>query len=346
MGPDGWLEAYTFPAEAKLSCLDHAFKVYDRAAKRTINCGTTTAVYFGTIDVASCKVLTQACIRNGQRAFVGKVNMDRNCPDFYRETTEESLQGTTEFIEYVKSAPAFESEMIFPVITPRFILTCSTELLARLGALSIHHQVHIQSHISESVDQVEFTKSLHPGEGSDAEIFAKHHLLGSRNGQCLMAHGVHCSSKYLDLMKRHGCAISHCPLSNFYFDNGILDVKERLLRGNLIGLGTDIAGGYSPSMLNAQRTAVIASRSISKRITYLDAFFLSTLGGAKAIGMERSLGSFHPGFKFDALVLSAQSGGNISIFDTDTQEDIFQKLLPNRDDRNITRVWVNEQLLR
>jgi guanine deaminase len=191
--------------------------------------------------------------------------------------------------------------MVYPLVNPRFIPTCSPGLLRGLGEIAKQYDCHITSHISESIDEVEFSSQLDMDdipelrEGrSDAEVFSSHGLLTDK---CVMAHGVHLSNSDLDLLKSHGSAIAHCPLSNFFFANGCLPCRKIVERGNRIGLGTDIAGGYSPSMLNSCRNTVIASLTLhhqdtkSKPLDYLEAFYLAALGGAEALGLEHKFGT-------------------------------------------------------
>lgn len=151
-----WLETYTFPAESLLSDEEKASEVYEKVVKRTLKCGTTSAVYFATISTRSTKLLADVVKKLGQRALVGKVNMDRNSPDFYVETTDKSIDDTLEFVEYVQKISAGEAEkqLVQPVITPRFVPTCSSELMTKLGDLAKEKNLHIQSHISENPDEV------------------------------------------------------------------------------------------------------------------------------------------------------------------------------------------------
>ncbi len=251
-------------------------------------------------------------------------------------------------MRWVQMQPEFAAGMLLPVLTPRFIPSCSPELLAGLGALARRHGCHVQSHLSESLDEVELSAQLHPGEGSDTAIFDRAGLLGPRT---VMAHAVHLAEGDLETLVQRGCAVAHCPLSNFYFAHGLLPA-ERLLRAGLkLGLGTDVAGGYSCSMMNAQRSTVLASlagaiadsghkaRQRAEVLDYKHAFFLATQGGATALGLEERIGCFKMGLEFDALVLDARCGA-LDVFESDTLKERFQKLCTLGDDRNVTRAFV------
>ncbi|GBG32380.1 Guanine deaminase [Hondaea fermentalgiana] len=344
-----WLQDYTFPAEKALQDVEKAAEVYERIVARTLRCGTTTAMYFGTLHNASSQVLADTCFRLGQRALVGKVSMDRNGQQGYQEAdTKSALQDAENFVRNLKQSQAGKAGMALPVLTPRFIPTCTPELLRGLGDLARQYDCNVQSHISESLDEVEFSAALHPGEGSDAILFDAAGLL--RKG-AVMAHGVHMSDADFALLKARGAAIAHCPLSNFFFAHGYLPVAKLLKQGVLMGLGTDVAGGYSPSMFNAMRSAVLASKAgaIQARTAHLDgdhiidyrhAFFLATLGGAQALDIDDKVGKLQVGMQFDALILDADAPGtNIDVFPRDSIEDVFQKLCTLGDDRNVIRVF-------
>lgn len=348
MGDDGWLETYTFPAEASLKDdVSKARRVYEGVVKKTLSFGTTTACYFATLHLDPCKVLADVALNLGQRALVGKVCMDRHSPDNYVQSTKQNIDETKEMIEYIheKAGKIGEKQLlplIMPIVTPRFIPTCTPELLSALGKLAAEYDCHIQSHISESIDEVAFTQSLEGSDKTDATIFDEHALLTDK---CIMAHGVHLSDADLDLMRRRGSAVAHCPLSNFFFAGTTLPCRKLMERGNKVGLGTDVAGGYSPSMIDSARLTVVASCAHQQqhpeetaRLDYRHAFYLATLGGAEALGLSEKIGTFAPGMELDAVILTTST--NVNVFETDTTSDIFQKVMNLGDDRNVKRVFV------
>jgi guanine deaminase len=161
-----------------------------------------------------------------------------------------------------------------------------------------------------------------------------------------MAHGVYLSDADLSLMKEMGSSVAHCPLSNFFFAGGCLRCRKIMERGVKMGLGTDMAAGYSPSVLDSARNTVVASLSLQQQepseshaLDYLHSFYLATLGGAEALGLEDTIGTFRVGMEFDAFILSA-SNSSPDIYPRDTLADIFQKLCILGDDRNVSRVFV------
>jgi guanine deaminase len=401
MGPTGWLETYTFPTEARMRDLQLARQVYDRVVRRTLSLGTTTAVYFATLDLEPTKVLVDVTLEGGQRALIGKVCMDRNAPDYYCQSLEQNLNEAVEIISYIRNHPSPRQQpqkaegnlssaltaiqpipLILPLVTPRFIPSCSPALMDGLGDIARKYECHITSHISESTDEIEFSRHLaaqdYAGGSllSDADVFHSHRLLTNK---CIMAHGVHLSETDLDLMKTQGSAVAHCPLSNFFFAGGSLSCKRLMEQGIKIGLGTDIAGGYHPSISDASRMAVLASLSLQHQqlerrrirdaqqhntrqngdgadddhepaLDFRHSFYLATLGGAHALGLQDKIGTFQIGMEFDAIVLSSFSSSSSveadeskpmpDIFPHDSLADCFQKLWNLGDDRNIRRVFV------
>lgn len=372
MAPDGFLAKYAFPTETAMKDRSWAEKVYPAGLDLLLRHGTTTALVYGSAHREASQVMVDTAIRlGGPRCFVGKVSMDRHCPEGYVETTEGSLRETEEFIKYVQAknpdTPPGRPPLVLPVVTPRFLPTCTPELLAGLGGLARKYRCMCQSHLSESCDEVAFSASLFPGR-TDAEVFGGAGLL---RGPSVMGHCVHLMPGEEELMKENGAAIAHCPLSNFFFAKEALPVKQLVRRGAKVGLATDVAGGYSPSMLNAIRTAVLASKTLQFQrvageafggqpdarteeelrelhdLSHFDALYLATQGGADALGLGGALGTFDVGKAFDAVVLTAEPtvlqfpGGA-----AEAPEDVLQKILLLGDDRNVREVFVGGRSVR
>ena len=210
----------------------------------------------------------------------------------------------------------------------------------------------VTSHMSESVDEVEFVQKLHPGEGTDADIFDASGLLRDS----VQAHCVHCGLKDWGKMRERGSAVAHCPLSNFYFAGGTLNVQEPREAGVRVGLGTDVAGGYDGSILGAVRHAVIASRVCGGRLDWQGAFGMATAGGAEAVGMERELGKFGVGYRMDAVRWEGEgrgvglegyfevrkcppSGTHCVMYNSHARSS--QWIVHKGDDRNVSAVYVD-----
>ena len=159
----------------------------------------------------------------------------------------------------------------------------------------------------------------------------------------------------MDLIQERGSGIAHCPLSNLFFANAVFPLRRALDRHMHVGLGTDISGGYSPSLLDGCRHAISSSRALhggvhahlppqergaaGTAITHHEAFWLATAGGAEALDI--ATGSFTPGHEFDALLIDTTAAhSNVHPNGSDDLDDIFQKIVLNATRADIARVWV------
>lgn len=341
-----WLTKYTFPVELKFQNLDFAEEIYTRVVRRTLKNGTTTACYFGTIYTDSSLLLAEIIDKFGQRAFVGKVCMDMNVtvPE-YKETTEVSVEETERFVSRMLQK---NYSRVKPIVTPRFSLSCSETLLGKLGNLAKTHNLPIQSHISENSSEVAAVKNLFPDYKNYTDVYDRNNLLTDKT---VMAHGCYLSAEELQVFQERGAALSHCPNSNLSLSSGFLNVLEVMKHKVKIGLGTDVAGGYSSSMLDAIRRAVMVSNILlinkinEKSLTLKEVFRLATLGGSQALGLDKEIGNFEVGKEFDALLINPKASDSpIDLFSGDfagePSEAIIQKFLYIGDDRNIEEVYV------
>ncbi|KAI8137313.1 hypothetical protein BJV82DRAFT_674905 [Fennellomyces sp. T-0311] len=329
-----WLSQYAFPAEKRFKDASWAQHVYPKLVDRLLRNGTTTALYFGSLHLEANQILADITLSAGQRAYIGKVCIDQYGPDDYIESTDQAIQNTEAFIQYCQDK---DTDLLVPVVTPRFIPTCSSVLLEKLGRLARQYDVPIQSHISESLDEVAFVKQLYPDE-NDTQIFDRTGLLTSRT---VMAHGVHLSQKDVDVLQERGTAVAVCPLSNAYFANGVFPCTRFSQLSQ--GLGTDVAGGYAPSMLASIRHLCVASRylelhSPGSRVDWKMGLYLATMGGAHCLSIQDKVGTFHVGKQFDGVLVDvAASGTPIDVYEG---EDYVEKFIHLGDDRNIAHVWV------
>ncbi|CAM4543266.1 unnamed protein product [Leuciscus chuanchicus] len=324
-----WLNTYTFPVEAKYKDLDFANDVYTKVVRRTLKNGTTTACYFATIHTDASLLLGELADKFGQRALVGKVCMDCNSAvPQYKESQSECKVETDRFIKELlkKKYPNVK-----PVVTPRFAPSCSASLLSELGEIANNNKLHIQSHISESKGEVELVKTLFPGCKSYTDVYLKHNLLTDRT---VMAHGCHLTDEELEIFHETGSAISHCPNSNISICSGMLNVRNVLKHKVKLGLGTDVAGGYSPSMLDAIRRTLDTSKTLTiqdpqhQTLTFEEVFRLATLGGCEALSMDEQTGNFVVGKDFDALRVNVcVPDGPIDLFPGEGPKVILEKFL-------------------
>lgn len=337
-----WLNTYTFPVESQFKDLDFARKVYKQIVKRTLRNGTTTACYFATIHTDASLLLGQIAHDFGQRALVGKVCMDRNnSVKHYKETLKESQEETCRFISELLNK---KYPLVKPVVTPRFAPSCTGALLGQLGAIAKNNNLHIQSHISENPDEVKLVKELFPDSSSYTDVYHKYNLLTDKT---VMAHGCHLSDEELALFREKGASLSHCPNSNISLCSGILNVQNVLKHKVKLGLGTDVAGGYSASILDAIRRTLDSSKILAIQdpekdpLSFEEAFKLATLGGSQALSLDGQTGNFEVGKDFDALrVNMVVPGGPIDLIQPEGPKVLLEKFLNLGDDRNIVEVFV------
>lgn len=344
-----WLETYTFPVEAKCADPEVARRVFSASVAEHLRHGTTTCSWFATIHLEAARVLARECRRHGMRALVGKVNMDRNAPDFYVESTSASVADTAAFVDACLSDGG---GLVTPVVTPRFVPTCTAELMAELGRMARENGLPVQSHLGETRSEVAWVRELHPECASYAEVYDRYGLLGDRT---CMAHCIYLEPPERELLRATGTGVAHCANSNFTLGSGVCGVRSLVEEGVKVGLGTDVAGGYSPSMLNAIRMSSVAAQSRAMldgsfegaALSFHDLFHLATLGGAQVLGMDDMIGTLEPGKRFDALVVEpAVEGGPIDVFPGlypggGEPLDLLEKFLFNGDDRCIRGVFVD-----
>lgn len=350
-----WLNDYTFPLEARYADVDFARRNYTELVSALLANGTTTAVYFATLHTESSVELARICLAQGQRALVGRVAMDdpSQCPDYYRDETAASAEAETRaFIRAVAELPGNTAKRVLPVITPRFIPSCTDDLLKRLGTVARETGCHVQTHCSESDWEHGYVKER-LGK-TDTVALRDFGLLTQKT---ILAHSNHIEDDDADLIKKTGAGVAHCPLSNFYFANAVFPLRAMLDRGLNVGLGTDIAGGHSPSVFDACRHAITASKALNdgvdarikpehrgrpgSAVSFKEAFWLATAGAGGVL--ELPVGKLEVGYQFDAIVIDTRAAGSdIYIHPAEDQpEDRLQKIIFNARRNNISRVWVD-----
>jgi guanine deaminase len=355
-----WLQAYTFPMESSFSDLARANRIYANFVSRTLSHGTTTAAYYATIHVPATNLLADICLKRGQRALVGRVCMNSDLsPEYYRdESTESSVRDSKASIEYIRSIDP-TGEIVKPIITPRFAPSCTSDCLSAIAQLAHDQDTHIQTHISENKNECALVKQLFPDSSSYTDVYDSHGLLTPK---MILAHAVHLSKEERDVVRARGSKISHCPASNTAITSGCCPVRTLLDEGHTVGLGTDVSGGFHPSILENVRQAIWVSRHLSietgaesDKLSTEEALYLSTRGGAAVVGMEDKVGAFEVGMEWDAQMIDlgevdeegsgGEFGGPVDVFGWESWGDKIEKWVYSGDDRNTVAVWVKGRLV-
>ncbi len=295
-----WLQNYTFPEEAKYADVHYAERMYRRFLHTQWLFGTMRSCVFGTVHTASTRLLMKLYQEAGMGALVGKVAMNRNCPENLCEDVEAAVEGNEQLIAEFNQPDA----LVRPIITPRFVPSCTPELLRACGKLAGKYHLPVQSHLSENISEIEWVKELEPESKSYGDAYNRYGLFGQT--PTIMAHCVWTRGDELELMKRNGVMVAHCPTSNFNLSSGLAPVRTLLDEGVRIGLGSDISGGHDLNMFRMLVYAIQVSKihyqnDHSKAfLTLPETFWLATKSAGSLFG---KVGSFEPGYEFDALVI-------------------------------------------
>ena len=299
-----WLETNTFPEEAKYQDLEYARRAYRIFTDNLKRSATTRACIFGTIHRDATLLLMDQLEQSGLVTYVGKVNMDRNCPDYLREESAE--ESGIQTVEWIKDVLHKKYQNTMPILTPRFTPSCSDELMENLKKIQMYYQIPVQSHLSENPGEIAWVKELCPWSEFYGDAYDRFGLFGA-DCKTVMAHCVYSGKEERQRMKENGVFIAHCPESNMNLSSGVAPVRTFLKEGLHVGIGSDVAGGSTENLFKAMALAIQASKlrwrmqdDGLKPLTLEEVFYIATKGGGEFFG---NVGSFEPGFELDAVVL-------------------------------------------
>lgn len=302
-----WLNTNTFPEEAKYKDLEYARKAYEIFTEQLEKSATTRACIFATVHNRATELLMDLLEESGLITMVGKVNMDRNTPDYLaEESAKASAEDTVAWLEEI----AGKYQRTYPILTPRFIPSCTDELMERLKEIQRTYKLPVQSHLSENPGEISWVQELCPDSEFYGDAYDRFGLFG---GDCktIMAHCVYSDERERERMKEKGVFVAHCPQSNTNLSSGIAPVRTMLEEGMRVGLGSDVAGGFTESIFRAMADAIQVSKlywrlvdQTQKPLTLEEAFYLATKGGGAFFGQ---VGSFEAGYELDAVVLDDSS---------------------------------------
>jgi guanine deaminase len=295
-----WLQNYTFPEEAKFADIHYAERMYRRFLHTQWLFGTMRSVVFGTIHTESTRLLMNLYQEASMGAFVGKVAMNRHCPENLSEDVDAAIAGNEQLIAEFNQPNA----LVRPIITPRFVPSCTPELLKACGKLAAQYQLPVQSHLSENTSEIAWVAELEPESQNYGDAYNRYGLFGQT--PTIMAHCVWTHGSELELMKRNGVMVAHCPTSNFNIASGMAPIRMFLEEGLCVGLGSDISGGHDLNMFRMLVYAIQVSKMQYQQdhskpfLTLSEIFWIATKSAGSFFG---KVGSFEPGYEFDALVI-------------------------------------------
>lgn len=332
-----WLDRYIFPAERAFADLKIAGDVATRFFKKLILNGTTTAGLYSTVHFEATDLCFEIARASGARCFIGKVMMDRHSPDGLLESTADSLKKSEAICAKWHGA---ENGRLMYAFTPRFAPTCSFELMKEAGKLAREAGAYLQSHIAETQGENERVNELFPKYKDYVELFEDAGCLGPRT---ILAHAIYLSDSEYERFAATGTKIAHCPTSNFFLKSGWMPVSRVEAAGVAFGLGTDVGAGTSMSMFTEMRHTDYTQ--LEKTISPAKAFYLATLGGARALSIEDKIGNFEKGKSADFCVLDINGiEPHYKLAGLDTNE-VLSLLMYRGDGRVVRAAYVDGQRL-
>ena len=290
-----WLEETVFPEEAKFRNPSHAQDAADRFVDTLLDVGTTTSSVYGASDPKSTELLFSTYADRGLRGLIGMTLMDTDCPQSIAFSAGEAIKAAKGL---AKKWHGYDRGRLQFAMTPRFALSCSSELMRSAGALAHEMDCLIQTHMAENQQEIEAVRRAFPQSQDYLGVYEDHGLAGART---LFAHCIWLNDDMWDRMKALGCAVSHCPDSNFFLGSGQLDLEAPLSRQIPTGLGSDVGAGRTFDMRRAMSSAFDTVRVRGKSVTPQTLVWLASRGGALALGLGNEVGCLSPGFWADLV---------------------------------------------
>lgn len=330
-----WLERYTFPAEARFGDAAHASETAAFFLDTLLANGTTTALVFATVHPESVDAFFTEALTRKLRMISGKVLMDRNAPANLCDTTESALDDSARLIRRWHG-----KERLGYAVTPRFAPTSTPGQLAVAGRLLDEHPgVHLHTHLAENTAECAWVGELFPEASDYLDVYERHGLLRRRS---VFAHAIHLSSDAWQRLASADASVAHCPMSNLFIGSGLFDLGAADNAGVRTGLGTDVGGGDSFSLLRAVNEAYKVQQLQQHIVSPERLFYLATLGGARALDLDAHVGSFEFGKEADFVVLDDRATPLLARRATianDWRERLFALMMLG-DERAIAETWI------
>mgnify|MGYP002852690739 CR=1 FL=1 len=333
-----WLQNYTFPEELKYADTAYAERMYRRFVRDLWRFGTMRVVAFASVHLDSTRLLMRLLDRAGMAGRVGKVNMNRNCPEGLQETVVDAKAACASLVDEFDRDDA----RVRPIVTPRFIPSCTPELLEACGEMARRYNLPVQSHLSENHGEIELVKQLEPESRFYGDAYDRYGLFGTT--PTVMAHCVWTDGEELELLKKRGVMVAHCPTSNFNVSSGLAPVRRFLDAGIAVGLGSDVSAGHDFSIFRMMVYAIQVSKmhycqdKSCAFLTLPEIFWIATKSAGSFFG---KVGSFEQGYDFDALVIDDSELN----FDNYSLPQRLERFIHIGDDRQIVARYCQGRLV-
>jgi guanine deaminase len=330
-----WLQDYTFPTERRFSDPVYARATAEFFLDELLRNGTTTAMVFCTVHRPSVEAFFESAAKRDLRMVAGKVLMDRNCPDYLRDTAQSGERDSRELLEKWHG-----HQRLSYAITPRFAVTSSEEQLESAGRLAkAFPGALVQTHLAENLDEIAWVKQLFPAARSYLEVYDTYGLL---RDHAVYAHCIHLDDADRTRIAESGAAAAFCPSSNLHLGSGLFDIAAADAAKMPFSIATDVGAGSSFSMLRTLGDAYKVAQLSRQHLSPLRAFYLATLAGAKALGLDSHVGRFAVGMEADFVVLDLRATPLIARRTTQarTLTEKLLMLMTLGDDRVVSRTYV------
>ena len=344
-----WLERYIFPLEREWQDVSVAERVAPAAFRAFAAAGTTTALLYGTVYEASLDAAFMAAEAHGLRAIIGKVMMDRVT---YDETIDpaaildRSLRESVRLCERWNGADDGRLRYVF---TPRFAVSCSEAMLRESAAAARAAGALWQTHVSEDRGEIEAVAGLFPEAADYVDVYDR---AGGLGPSTVLAHAVHLSDRELGRLVETGTRVAHCPASNLFLASGVMPLSRYLQAGLSVGLGSDVAAGPDLSIFSAMRIGFYTQNALRVRrgedapaLAPLEWLRMGTIGGARALGLERDIGSLEAGKEADLIAVDPSMTAPLPGLELEEPADLMSRLIFRAHPAMVRRAWVRGRRL-
>jgi guanine deaminase len=330
-----WLNNYVFPTERKFFDKKHAESIAFFFLKELLRNGTTTAAIYSSVHEASVEALFECAEKLNMRVLTGKTMMDRNAPSYLLDTPQKAYDESKRLIQKWHNR-----NRLSYVVTPRFAPTSTEEQLKVSSTLLKEFKdVYLQTHISENINEIKWVKELYPWSKNYTDVYDHFELLGERS---IFGHGIYLFDEEFQRFHDTKSVIAWCPTSNFFLGSGVFNLGKARKFQTRMGIGTDVGGGSSFSMLQTLKAAYKAATIQNLKLSPLESFYYLTLGNARALSLDDKIGNFVVGKEADFIVLDLECTPLITskMAQAKSLEDQLFNLLVLGDDRAIHATYI------
>jgi guanine deaminase len=338
-----WLDRCALPEEARLADPAYAGELARAFVTALANAGTTTALVFGAHYLEATEALFAEADRLGLRVTSGLVVSDRDLRDDLHTTPARAYDDA---LTLAKRWHGVRRSRY--AVTPRFALSCTSDLLEACAALlqDVPGTI-LNSHVNENPAEIARVRELFPDSSSYVDTYARHGLLQPGS---VLAHDVHPTDDELAVLATADVAVAHCPTSNMVLGSGLFPLRRHLDAGVRVSLGSDVGAGTGLSLFKEGLQAYFVQQALGADGVPLGSrhlLHLATTAGAAALDLASTVGSFGEQMAFDAIWLRPRSGTPLDILlrYADSSDDALAKAFAHATSADVAQVWVAGELV-